>query len=515
MRVIQTLIICLLVLLSPWTNAGAAEEEIPLSLKECVTGALENNLRIIIERHNPELAEASLNMAKEMFLPSFDLSVGRENTESPSYWWLQGEDTQISKFNDYSFAVSQQIPTGGHFSLNLQNYMSDTNQSFQLINPRFGSTLRLDFTQPLLKNFGSKISRREILIARNNVELSRQQLKTVVLETIYGAQEAYWNLFFAVENLKVKQQSLDLARDLLKKNQKEVEVGKLAKIEILNAETVVAQREADILQAEAQVRRSEDLLRNILNRDLDADERHVPFILRDQPEFEIREVALDRAMEAALSHRPDLLAARTSIETRELDLSIAKNQLLPALDFRLSYWSPGISGDQIIYLDNNPLTGIVIGTTEGSGINSLKDAFKFLYNNWSFGVTLTIPLRSLISRADYARAQIELDKSLAEKENTKRQILLEVRDAVREIETHSKRVRAYWLTRELAERRLRAEERKLIVGLTTNYFVLQFQEELATARSQEIKALVDYNLALAKLERATGLSLQSHNISLQ
>ncbi|MCJ7679821.1 MAG: TolC family protein [Candidatus Aminicenantes bacterium] len=515
MRVIQTLFICLLILFLPGANAGAAEEKIPLTLKECVTGALENNLRIVIERYNPELADASLNMAKEMFLPRFDLSVGRQNTESPSYWGLQGSDTQISKYNDYSLAVLQQIPTGGSFSLTLENYSSDTNQSFQLINPRFGSTVRLEFTQPLLKNFGSKISRREILIARNNLELSRQQLKSVVLETIYSAQEAYWNLYFAVENNKVKNQSLELARDLLRKNQKEVEVGKLAKIEILNAETVVAQREADILQAESLVLRSEDMLRNILNRDLDADESPIPFDLRDQPEFEIREVALDRAIEAALSHRPDFLAAHTSIETRELNLSVAKNQLLPALDFRLSYWSPGISGNRILYLNDNPLTGIVIGTQEGSGINSLKDAFKFLYNNWSFGVTLTIPLSSLISRADYARARIELDKSLAEKENTKRQILLEVRDAAREIETNSKRVKAYRLTRELAERRLKAEERKLIVGLTTNYFVLQFQEELATARSQEIKALVDYNLALAKLERATGLSLQSHNISLQ
>ena len=215
-------------------------------------------------------------MARELFLPRFDLSVGRQNTESPSYWWLQGEDTQISKYNDYSIAVSQQIPTGGNFSLNLENYKSDTNQAFQLINPRFGSTVRLEFTQPLLKNFGSKISRREILIARNNLELSRQQLKSVVLETIYSAQEAYWNLFFAAENLKVKKQSLELARDLLKKNQKEVEFGKLAKIEILNAETVVAQREADILQAESLVSRSEDMLRNILNRDLDMAEEPRP-----------------------------------------------------------------------------------------------------------------------------------------------------------------------------------------------------------------------------------------------
>ena len=137
------------------------------------------------------------------------------------------------------------------------SYKSDTNQSFQLLNPRYGSTLRFDFVQPLLKDFGFKVSRREIIIAQNNLNISHSQLKSVLLDTVYRVQEAYWNLVYAIESLKVKSQSLKLARDLLAKNRKEVEVGKLAPIEILSAEAVVASREAEILQAEAIIRKNE------------------------------------------------------------------------------------------------------------------------------------------------------------------------------------------------------------------------------------------------------------------
>jgi len=213
-------------------SLGYGEETVSLTLEECITTALENNLRVSIERYNPELADVSIIRAKELFMPRFDLSYGRQRTESPSYWWLQGSDTQISKYSDYSVSFIQQIPTGGNLSLSLANYSSDTNAAFQLINPRYGSTIRFDFTQPLLKNFGRKVSRKEIIIAQNNLEISQHQFRTVLLDTIYRVQEAYWNLVYAIENHNVKKQSLQLGRDLLAKNQKEVEVGKLAPVEI-------------------------------------------------------------------------------------------------------------------------------------------------------------------------------------------------------------------------------------------------------------------------------------------
>ncbi len=369
----------------------------------------------------------------------------------------------------------------------------------------------MGFTQPLLRDFGFKVSKKEILIARNNLDMSLNQLQSVLIDTIYLVQEAYWNLVFSIENYKVKSQSLQLARDLLAKNRKEVEFGKLAPIEILNAEAEVASREADILQAEVQIKRSEDLLRNLIN--LGEEESQKRIIPVDKPEFIEREVSMDDALKLAMEKRPDLKMKMKDIETRELNLSVAKNQLLPGLNLSFSYWSPGISGDRVIYLDGNPFLG-KIGVEKGSPGDSLRDSLKLIYNNWNVGLTLSIPLSNFLSKADYVRAKIEAEKSRLELKDSEKQIFLEIKNAVREIESNAKRAQAYRVARELAEKRLEAEEKKLNVGLTTNYFVLQYQEELANARSMELKSVVDYNLAWAKLDRATGISLEKRNLKI-
>ena len=514
MKIKMSLILVMSAVLLATPSFSSGEEPLSLSLEECILRALENNLQVAVEVFNPEIADVTVTQAKEVFMPRFDLSYGNRRTEEPSYWWIQGAETVTGKYRNYSLSLIQQIPTGGNFSVSLSGDKSDTNQAFQLINPRYGSTLRLEFNQPLLRDFGFKISRKEILIAQNNLEVSQHQLKSVLLDTIYRVQEAYWNLVYAIEDHKVKQQSLELAKDLLAKNQKEVEVGKLAPIEVLNAEAVVASREAEILQAESLIRANEDLLKNIINM---AEEQQVPLrriVPKDEPRFIKEEVTLDEALKRAYALRPDLEMKRTQIETNELNLSIAKNQMLPGLNFNLSYWSPGISGDRVLYLDDNPLTGVIVGTEEGSSTESLTDALKLTYNNWQASITLSIPLSNFLTKAELAKAKLELDKSQLELENIQKQILLEVKNAVRDIETSAKRVEAFGIARELAERRLEAEEKKLEVGLTTNYFVLQFQEELATARSQELRAVVDNNLAWAKLEQALGISLDKRNIKL-
>jgi len=506
--------ILLLILALVFKPSFSSEENIlSLSLEDCVLKALKDNLRVAVEIYTPELAEVSVTRAKETFIPRFDLSYGTEQTENPSYWWIQATETMTSKYSDYSISFNQQIPTGGSFSLSLTSYKSDSNQSFQLLNPRYGSSLAFNFTQPLLKNFGFKVSRKEIIVAQKNLDISRNQLKSVLLDTIYQVQEAYWNLVYAIENLKVKQQSLKLARDLLAKNKKEVEVGKLAPIEILNAEAVVASREADILQAESLIRRNEDLLKNIIN--IPEEESAIQRIVAlDKPTFIKKEITLQEAAQEAFINRPDLKMQKTAIETKEITFSVAKNQMLPGLDLNFSYWSPGLSGNRLLYENDNPLTGDIIGTVKGSAADSLRDTFKLLYKNWSVSLTLSIPLSNILTRADYVKARMEMEKSQLELKNLEKQALLEVKDAVREVGTSAKRVDAYRIARELAEKRLDAEEKKLNVGLTTNYFVLQYQEELANARSQEIKALVDNNLAWAKLEKALGTGMEKRAIKI-
>lgn len=514
MRKKRASILALILILLCAFSLSKGEETISLSLEDSIVKALENNLRVAVEVYNPELADVSVTRAKELFMPRFDLSYGTRRNENPSYWWIQAAETVEISLSDYALALVQQIPTGGSISLSLSSYRYKTNEGFQLINPRFGSTLQFDFTQPLLRNFGFKIGRKEIILAQRNLDISQSQFKAVILDTIYLVHEAYWNLVYAIENFDVKHQSLQLARDLLAKNKKEVEVGKLAPIEILNAETAVAQREADILQAEALIRRSEDALKNILNLSDEEGISLTKIVPSDKPKFVEREISLEEALKEALQNRPDLKMRKKNIEIKELNFSVAKNQMLPGLDLNLSFWSPGISGDRILYLDNNPFLGIIVGTEKGSATDSLRDAFKLLYKNWSVGLTLSLPLSNILTRADFVRSRMELEQSRLELQNTEKQALLEVRDAAREIETNAKRVEAYKLARSLAEKRLEAEEKKLNVGLTTNYFVLQYQEELANARSLELKALVDYNLSLARLEKATGLSMENRNIKI-
>ncbi|MFH2041696.1 MAG: TolC family protein, partial [Acidobacteriota bacterium] len=218
------------------------------------------------------------------------------------------------------------------------------------------------------------------------------------------------------------------------------------------------------------------------------------------------------ALQTALENRPDLMRLRASIENYDLDLTYSRNQLLPELTLRASYWSPGISGNQILYQGNNPLTNIIIGTIPGDSIDALKQAFDFSYRNWSVDLTLSIPVNALFGRAQLARAKLGLDQAKLRLEYQEQQVFLEIRNAVRSLETHYRRVVAYRAARELAEETLAGEEKKLQVGFSTNYQVLQYQRDLANASSQELRAMIDYNLSLAALDRATGTILQKNNI---
>jgi len=153
-----------------------------------------------------------------------------------------------------------------------------------------------------------------------------------------------------------------------------------------------------------------------------------------------------------------------------------------------------------------------VGLIPGKSQDALSDAFRFKYNNWYVGFTLTVPTNTLFSRAQYAEARVNLEKRQLELKDKEQQAFLEIRNAVRFVQTNYERIKAYNVARELAERKLAAEEKKLKVGLTTNYIVLQHQRDLSTARSNELRAIADYILSLAALEKAMGTTLKARNI---
>ncbi len=508
----------LAVLVSTLLLAGAAgaqanEKTLTLSLSDCIVRTLQNNLGVAIDVLGPQVTGASLDRAEEKFYPTLTLGWNNRETNSASYSFLDARETSRSKSYDYSAQVSEALPFGGTLSATLQNSKTDTTQSFQTINPRYGSTLRFTFNQPLLRNFGYGLSRREILIGRNNLNISETQLEQNLVNTLYSVEEAYWNLVYSIENLKVREQSLELAKDLLEKNKRSVEIGTMAPMDVLSAQAEVATREADILLAEAQVRNNEDRIKALINMPAEEERELAAIIPADKPSFEARKINLDEALAIAMQNRPDLRVSRIGLLNQDLNVSYARNQLLPGLNLNASYSSPGVSGDQIVY-EGNPIFGIIKDRIPGGLSDAIKDAFNFKYRNWSLGLTLDIPVSNILSRANYIQAKLNMEQAVLGLKEQEQQAFVEIKAAVRAVETNYKRIQAYRLARELAEQKLAAEEEKFKVGQSTNYVVLTYQRDLTNARTTEVNAIITFNVSQAALDRALGVSLKNRNIRL-
>jgi outer membrane protein TolC len=491
---------------------GQEKKDVSLTLEDSIVQALKNNLNVAVEVLSPELASASVSRARQFFMPTFQIDLTGNRYEQLSSGPFQAADKYINKSTGSTATIDQQIPFGGRFTASLSYDYSKSNQLFQSFNPSYQSRLNFVLTQPLLKNFGWAVSRREIIVALNSLDVSRSQFKTVLINMVYSVETAYWNLVYTVENLKTLQQALESGRDLLAKTKREVQVGTKAPIEVLNAEATVARREADILQAEAMVKRSQDQLKTLLNQGGDPAAKGQSLRPADTPSFKPFTITLDEAFEKAMARRPDIEVAKSTIETKQINFRYAKNQRLPQLDLQLVKTSPGLSGQQFIYDPDNPFLPPTPGDP-GSAAEAFRNAFKFLYNNWTAGLTLTIPIGDVVGRANYTYAKLDLEQTQARLKNQEQQIYLEVSDAVLTLETAAKSVDAYRIARELAEKQLEAEMKKLAVGMSTNYFVLTYQDALASARSMELRALVDYNVAVANIAKVTGSTLETRNIT--
>jgi len=498
--------------------APAFSQEAPgtlsLSLEECIVKALKDNLGVAIQILGPEISGQGVTRAQEKYIPTLSMSASSRSQENASFSYLDAAESLVDKTQNFSFLnASQTLPTGGTFSLDFTGYKTSTNRTGQTINPRYGTTLRFNFTQPLLRNFGFRMSRREILVATHNLGISEETLKKTLTDTVYSVESAYWNLVYSIENLDVRRQSLQLAKDLLEKNQRSVEVGTLAPMEVLSARAEVATREADLIQAETQIQSSEDQLKLLLNIVGDEDKKVTALVPKDKPTYVQKSVDLEEALATAIQNRTDLEISRIGLETEKLNLSYAKNQNLPDLNLSASFYSPGIDGTQLIY-EGNPLTTPIIDTIPGGISGALRQTYNFRYPNWNIGLTLSIPLANMFSKASLNQAKLNMRQAILELENQKEQVYLEIKNAVRSVEANYKRILAYTTARQLAEQKLAAEEEKRRVGMSTNYMVLSYQRDLANARISELNSIVSYNVSLAALERSMGTNLKTRNIKL-
>jgi len=486
-------------------------EKLSLTLKECITSALANNLDLSIEAFNPDINDASISASKEQFLPEFGLNYYNQKQTVLGAWGVEGTSFPY-KSDSYTLDLTQKVVTGGTATLSFMNSMSDSGRAFQVINPAYNSEFRLRLAQPLLKGFGPKANRYNTVQAVNQKDISVSALKAKLIQTIYDVEQAYWNLYSAIENLKVQESSLEQSREILRRNREAVRVGAKSAVEVLNSEVEVARNEDYVVSYRMQVEQDEANLKKILNLPSEAAMSARSLIPSDKPVIEKKQITYGEALQAALEQRPEIVQAERQLESNANDISYAKNQLLPQLDLMFNMWSPGQSGIKYLYQDNNPFTGILVGKVEGSRVDALKEALKTTYKNWSMNLTLTVPLGNVFSRATLTRTKIEREQSLVRLEKQKQSIAYEIAQAIKELQNSERKIKTSAASRELQEKRLAAEMQRYQLGLGTIEWLLSYQSQLTNAKIQEIQALINYKMAVANLERVMGTTLKSKGL---
>ena len=487
---------------------GQQASEIKLKLDDAIAEALKNNLDLQIEVINPELYQQALRKSNSFFIPQFTMSGTKSQSTSPAASAIVGATIDTNQAFRLSTGLTQRLALGGTVQVNLNNTKTTTSSRYSTFNPSFNSSLGFSLSQPLLKNMGTFYTKRGINLAINNQQKSVFALKQVVINMIYSVEDAYWILVYAYQNLDVKNKSLKLAQDLLKQNETQVRVGVSAPLDILTAKAEVAARESDVIQAESQIQSAEENLRKIMNKDT-----KYKIIPVDEPAY-AGEVSTDvnQYLLEALEKRPDIEQVRIDLKSRNIDVKYYRNQLLPDLQLMATYSTSGLSGDQIIF-DGNPLFGKILQVLKGGLADSLKDVLSNLYRNYSLGLSLSVPLANDSARADLATAQLSLKSSLLNLKRTEANIYSEVKQVVIDVERNQKILDANRVARDLAEQKLSAEQKKLSVGLTTNYQVLMFQRDYANALITELKSVIDYNLTLSRINQVLGKTLEKHNIN--
>ncbi|MFQ5532341.1 MAG: TolC family protein [Candidatus Methylomirabilales bacterium] len=476
-----------------------------LSLQESILLGLKNNLVIAIEGFNPKLREADVTSAKAVFDPSAFAEIGFDSREEPNRNELAEVRTSENQDLDWNFGIQQDLPTGGSYELRFDNNRNFNNAGFfapedpqgNKINLQTAYTPELNFvvTQPLLKNFGVDINRVQIKIAQNEQEISVDRFRQTVMDVVTQIQDVYWDLVFTLEDLKVEKRSLRLAKELAELNRARVRAGVAAPVEVTQAETDIAAREALVTAAEKRLRDQEDRLKVVLNIPKQG-EWGGAVLPADPARFTPITPVLRDAVVEALRKRPDYEAAKVDISNKELTLRFARNQLLPDLSFQGSVGLNGLSASDPSY---------------GDSLDSLTKGDSWQY---SAGLVLTVPIGNRAARAEFIKAQLELQQAQVGLRDLELEITAEVREAVRRIEAGAKLVAETRAARELAAEQLRIEQKRLEAGVSTTFEVLRFQRDLSVTQSLEVRALTNYRKSIANLDRVRGVVLEKHRIKM-
>ncbi len=474
--------------------------EVQLTADEAVRMALENNLGIKSDRLSPEISTLNVAQARAAFTPSlFSTTSTRSATSPPDFLASGGTSTTTTSERLFSsVGVQQNLPWfGGRYSVGLDASKATVNFTSSF-NPRLDSNLNASFIQPLLRNFRIDAQRQQVMVAKKDEEIANIDLRQQITATERGVRNAYYALLGAIGQLEVARQSLELSQTSLRQNQRRVEVGAMAQIDILQAEAEVAQREEAVIVNEANIKSLEDSLRTLILNPQQPDFWTVRLLPTEQPSLAARPVDVEAAVSNALVNRTDIAQARKRFEASQITLDFARNQRLPDVNLVANYNTIGVAGTQFEFGGGFP--PVELGRSERTFQDALSDVFGNNFKTWSVQLQVNYPIGTSQAEAQVASTRLQREQE----QNTLREleigIAAQVREAGRRVSTSLQRVQSTERARQFAERRLEAEEKRQTAGLGTTFEVIQAQRDLSSIRQQEQRAIIDYNLALVDFQ---------------
>jgi outer membrane protein TolC len=479
------------------------QETLPLSLEQAVHIALEQNQDIEVVLYEPMKATGDIMSARGEFDPALSgktTYIQAAQSVASDVRTFGGVSAIKTYRTQGQVAVGGKLVTGTQYQLAFNSNKEET--TFNDFIEEWEGNVTLSLTQPLLRGFGIGVNRTRILVAQNSREASLEQVRSTVMSTVSEVIRAYWDLVGGVETMRVREESLANAERLLQINQRRFEIGSAAAIEVLQSKAGVAGRQSDLIAARSSVADREDVLKRLLFLREDEGFSNVRINPLDRPsvaQVDWEQVAdfapaVEESLERALEYRPELQMARLEIESADLQRRRARNDMLPQLDIG----GTASSGGRDHYV-RNMLTGI----------GDRAD------HSYSVTIQGNIPIGNRAARGAYHRTEMDLRQAEQRFQQRVQEIELDVRLAARNAITSKILVESNRQARVLQEANVIAEEKRLQLGVTTSYRVLEVQEDLTAAQTQEVQALVNYQKALTDLLLAEGTILETYDLEVE
>ena len=502
------------------TTAPAAGPKVQMTIEDAVKLALDRNLDISVQRLNPEISDLAVATARSVYFPSLTSTVLTQGQTAASTNSIAGGAAAAPVTNDatnWNGGLAQNMRWGGgNYSLTLNNTRSTSTSTVNLYNPSYQPLWAAQFTQPLLRNFTTDANRQQLQVTKLNRDVSDVQLKATITNTVSNVRNAYWDFVFAVQSVDVAKQSLDLANKQVEDNQTRVQVGTMAPIDVVQAQAQAASAVQNLVVAQASMRTAELALKRLIVNGTQDPNWNASIDPVDRPEFQPEEVDLDAAIRRALSQRTDLMIAQKDVQMNDVTLKYLHDQTRPQADLVANYGLSGIGGTQLIRQGTGvgQASNPVIQSIPGGYSDALTSLFGANYPRWTVQLNFSYPLGLSSQEASVARARVQLNQVQAQLKQIELQVATELTNQAITIRSNAERVQAAQAARELAQKQLDAENSKFAVGMSTNYFVINAQNQLATMQNNELQAILNYRKSLVDFDRLQQTTLQSQNITL-